>query len=255
MRLTIVSWALVQRLQRRVQHAVDTVLGEHLAVLGLDVDVRRRAGRWRPAPASPRAARPGCRRAATPGRRPRSRRRPAAARAALRSPARAGSRHRGGGAGPPRRARAVCDDRLDGTRQQELELVQLQRVFQAAEASTRRAPSWPSGTQPNRTSVSSGTANQMSGIVGQPIERVEEGAEPRPGGGPARDRPRTLRSGPGCVGRTGAPGMCDLSSFVLLFPVPVAATGRSDSAPKGTFVTSGASALVARSQRRDVGGV
>jgi hypothetical protein len=39
--MMVVVVALVERLERRVEHAVDPVLGEHLAVLRLDVDVRR----------------------------------------------------------------------------------------------------------------------------------------------------------------------------------------------------------------------
>ena len=44
--------ALVERLQRGVEHAVDAVLRQHLAVLGLDVRCRRRGGRSRPGSAS-----------------------------------------------------------------------------------------------------------------------------------------------------------------------------------------------------------
>ena len=174
--------ALVERLQGGVEHAVDPVLGQHLAVLGLDVDV---GGAPVDGAQDQRVDQPHDRALVGPAasqiHRPRSRRRPRAGGAAARWPARAGARRRGGASRPrlTRSAGATTAsigrprwNSSSSTLEQVLEAAEGQhqpRAFDAARARSRSAPAARGAPRP-RARDRRGRAS--SGSYGRPSARV-----------------------------------------------------------------------------------
>jgi hypothetical protein len=164
-----------------------------------------------------------------------------AARAATRSPAPAGSRRRGGGAARPRPARAGRPPARSaapaGTRARRSSAGR----SRAPNASTRRSPSMPVGTQPKRTSSSMGRATTGRRRAARLVERVEGEAGARPPGGrasstsPALEGP-SARAARRTHGRTGhARYLAPRPTRDALLAVPVAGDGevvrRAEHAP------------------------